>query len=537
MRALFDDTPPDDINGYSPLLHSDGFTWDKDAANRAVGFIEHHCRHTKGELAGKNLILEQWQANFVGTLFGWKRPDGSRRYRKSSIWVPRKNGKTTLLAAIGLLMLCGDGEQGAEIYSAASNRDQATLMHSIACSMVRRDPDLSKVLRVLKSMKRINYEAGDSFYRAIPCEAGSAHGFNPHAILADEVHTWDHHARDFWSALNTGYGARLQPLALSISTAGYDRESLAYELFDYACKVRDGLEDPHFLPVLYFADEDDDWADPETWQKANPNYGVSVSPDFLEAECKQAKELPSRENDFRQLYLNQWTEQETRFIPMDKWHECQGEYPELDKLDCFGGIDLSSTVDLTAFVLVFPLNGSYFVKAWHFIPDYGAKKREDRDRVPYRQWQQQGHIDTTPGERIDYAWVRKAVNEAAKQYNIKSIAFDPYNAHKLVAELEEDGHEMVKFQQTPLNFNSPTKTLEKCILEKTITHDGNPVLTWEASNMAVLTDSNGNIKPSKPKHESASRIDGMVAMLMAIGLAEQEKDTASIYNTRGLIEI
>jgi len=529
---------PRDINGYDPYANTGGCKYDDVAAEHAVTFIQKLCCHTKGKDAGRPLILSDWQADSTRTLFGWKRPDGTRRYREAGIWVPRKNGKTTWLAGIGVYLLAGDGEAGAEVYSAASNKDQASIMHGIACSMVRRSQVLSDAIEVRKSINRLNYPSGDSFYRAIPCEAPSAHGFNPHGILSDEISEWDHNARDFWAALTTGLGSRTQPLTLTISTAGYDRESLAYEQFDYGKKVRDGLiNDPYFLPVMYYAEEDDDWTSVETWKKANPNYGVSVIPAFLEEQCRKAKELPSRENDFRQRHLNQWTEQETRFIQMDRWKLCQGVYPTLDNMPCFGGIDLSSTVDLTAFVLVFPIGGKYYVKAWHFIPEYGAKKREDRDRVPYRLWRDQGHINTTPGERIDYSFVRQVINEAAQDYDIKSIAFDPYNAHKLVAELEDDGHEMVKFQQTALNFNSPTKNLEKHILEGSLVHDDNPVMTWQASNLAVLTDSNGNIKPVKPKHESAARIDGMVAMLMALGLAEQDKNEESVYNSRGLIEL
>ncbi len=533
-----DNKAPKDIAGFDPYLAEGDCKYNPEAANQAVGFIEHHCRHVKGELAGQNIDLEKWQRDIVQTLFGWRRPDGTRRFRESSIWVPRKNGKTTLLAGIGLYMLCGDGEAGAEVYSAASSREQAGLMHSIACMMVKRDPELAGAIQIRKSVKRLNYETSDSFYRAIPCEAGVAHGFNPHAILSDEIHTWDHHAREFWAALNTGFGARTQPLTLSISTAGFDRHSLAYEIFKYAKCVRDGLiDDPYFLPVLYYAEDDEDWTDEAVWAKANPNLNVSVNIDFLRAECKKAKAIPAKENDFRQLYLNQWTEQETRFISMEKWKGQAAEWEPLEGADCFGGLDLSESKDLTAFVLLFPQDNGYLIRSWHWIPEERSRQREEVDKVPYRQWVKQGHVSTTPGPDVDYNYVFDLINEQAQKYNILEIAFDPWNSKDLVRMLIEGGIEMVKFPQSMATFTSPTKALERRIDNGSLWHDANPLLTWEASNLSVRTDPSGNIRPVKPEHKSAARIDGMVALIMALGLAEQKETTGSIYNTRGLIEL
>lgn len=395
-------SPPTDLTGYNPVkTATEGQWYDAEAGNRAVEFIESYCCHVKGHLAGQPLLLEQWQADIIRTMFGWKNEDSTRRYRVSYIEVSRKNGKSILIAAIALYMLFCDGEPGAEIYSAASDRDQAALVFNMSASMIRKCPELDKRSKVLDSVKRIVFE--ESFFRAIPADVSGSHGYNAHAIFADELHAWDRHGHEFWHVLGTSTGARLQPLMVAITTAGYDRHSVCWEQHEYARRVRDGeLDDAAFLPVLYFADEDEDWIDPKVWARANPNLGISISEDYLARECKRAQDSPIYENAFRRLHLCQWTEQDVRWLQMDKWRasstigKTEGEYEawceELRGCECYGGLDLSTSIDLTCLALVFKHDDKIKVMPTFWVPEERIQDRVSRDKVPYDVWLRQGWL-------------------------------------------------------------------------------------------------------------------------------------------------
>jgi phage terminase large subunit-like protein len=505
------------VAGFDPYKFAGDCVYDPDAARRVCDFFETELTHVKGTLGGKPFKLEPWQRAILSNLFGWKRPDGTRRFRECFIFVPRKNGKTTMLAGIVLYMLLCDGEAGAEIYSAAADQEQAALVYQQACGMVNHNPELSSRCQIYKVSKSIVAESTASAYKAISAEAASKHGYNAHAVVVDELHAQPN--RELVDVLQTSMGSRSQPLMLHITTAGFDRLSICYEKYDYAGKVRDGvIEDTSFLPVIYEAGQDADWQDESTWAAANPNLGVSIHWEFLRQECRKARDIAAYENTFRRLYLNQWTEQDVRWLSLDKWDACRQDTPDIDEFPCWGAFDLSSKIDVTSFALVWSLGGGRFAKRnWYWIPEESAHEREKRDRVPYLTWERQGWIEMTPGNVVDYAYIRAKILVLRDQYNFQQIAFDPWNAVQLATELGQDGFEMLEFRQGLASMSNPSKEFEKLIVGQQLEHDGNPVTRWMVSNVAAEIDAAGNIKPSKKK--SREKIDGVVAAIMALGLA------------------
>lgn len=488
------------------------------AADRAVAFIN-NLTHTKGQRwAGKPFNLRPWQEQeIVRPLFGTLREDGLRQYRTCFVMLPRKNGKSELAAAIALYCLIGENEPGGEIYSAAADRDQASIVFNVAAQMVRNDPDLSAVCDIIDSQKRIVYKRTGSFYRAISSEAHSKHGYNASVVLYDEVHAAP--SRELWDVLRTSMGARDQPLLFAITTAGCDKHSLERELFDYAVKVRDGIvPDDTFLPVLYYAPDDADWKEEKVWHNANPALADFRGIDEMRMLCKEAQEIPAAENTFRRLYLCQHTEQDSRWFSMDIWDRCRRDITpeELYGQRCFGGLDLASVGDVAAFVLYFP--DSHAVLPYFWIPRENALQRSRRDGVPYDVWINQGIMEATDGNSIDDAFIRKRINELRQTYDIRHIARDRWNAARITTELMSDGFDVLDFGQGFASMNAPAKRLEKLILDGSLQHFGNQVLRWMASNVTIEQDAAGNIKPSKRR--STEKIDGIVGLVMAIGAAD-----------------
>lgn len=503
-----------------------GYWFDEAAADRAVQFFELCLTHCKGELAGQPLKLSSWQADtIIRPLFGWKRPDGTRRYRTAYIEIPRKAGKTTLAAGIGLYLLTADGEPGAEIYSAAADRDQAAIAFEIAREMVSASPALRK--RVQGFKRSLTFPSAASSYKVLSAEAYTKHGLNAHGIIFDELHAQPN--RDLWDVLTTSTGARRQPLTVAITTAGHDRHSICWQLHEHAIRVRDGVvKDDSFLPVIFAADPADDWKSPETWRKAHPGLGVSVREDYLREECERAQALPSYENTFRRLLLNQWTEQDERWLSLSAWDACQEDTPDLGGCECYAALDLSSTTDITALVLAFPIGGMVHLLPFFWVPRDGISKRTRRDRVPYDVWVKEGLMDATEGAVIDYDVIRQRINVLAERFNIKEIAIDRWNATQLATQLTGDGFQVVAFGQGFASMAAPCQELEKRVLGKTLNHGGNPVMRWMATNVAIETDAAGNMKPSKAK--STERIDGIVAALMALGrLSANHNEVESAY--------
>jgi phage terminase large subunit-like protein len=497
------------------------FWYDEAEAERIVKFFPAHLHHVKGPLAGQPFVLDDWQANeIIRPLFGWKRVvDNTRRYRRVYVEVPRKNGKSTGIAGLGIVLLTADRELGAEVYSAAADRDQAAIVFDVAKSMVEASPSLSK--RIQSFRRSMTVEATGSSYKVLSADAPTKHGLNASAILFDELHAQPN--RELWDVLTTSTGARTQPLVIAITTAGYDRHSICWEQHEYALKVRDGLiEDDTFLPVIYSVSETADWTDPQEWAKANPGLGKSITMEYLEAEAKRASEVPAYQNTFRRLHLNQWTEQATRWIDMAVWE--RNEEPVVEKLlegrECFAGLDLASTTDIAALCLMFPPreDDERWQAFWRFwVPEEGIAKRAQKDRVPYDTWEREGWITSTEGNITDYDVIRRDIGALGTRFNIREIAYDRWNATQLTTQLEGDGFTMVPFGQGFASMAAPTKELLGLLTGDRMAHGENPVAKWMASNVTVRTDPAGNQKPDKGK--STERIDGIVAEIMALGRA------------------
>jgi phage terminase large subunit-like protein len=477
-----------------------------------VRFFEKHLTHAKGELGGKPFLLERWQKDYVRALFA--EVNGRRKVRTSLLAIPRKNGKSTLAAGIALRCLLED-EPGAEVYSCAASRDQARLVFDTARIAVEQSPTLSSLLKVYRNA--IVRESTHATYKSLSAEAGLQHGLSPHAVVFDELHVSN---REMWEVMLSGQGARRNPLTVALTTAGYDRKSVCWEVWKYAENVASGaIKDESFLPMIFAAPIEADWKDEKVWAAANPNLGVSVKLDFLRSECARAIEMPTYENTFRQLYLDQWTEQDQRWLRMDHWAQGNGACPvDLAGRECWAGLDLATTFDTTALVLLFPLDdGKFWVEPHFWIPSENAHQRERRDKVPYLTWQRQGHLKMTDGNVTDFEVVRRDIVNLASKYRIRGIGLDPWGSAHLGQQLQGDGLPMSDFRQGYGSLSGPSKQLENFVVSGKLLHGGHPVLAWQASNVAIQQDSAaGNIKPSKAK--STERIDGIVSLVMAIGL-------------------
>ena len=510
--------------------------YDKDAADYAVMFIESLC-HTKGTWAGKPFELIDWQEQIIRDLFGVLKPNGYRQFNTAYIEIPKKQGKSELAAAVALLLLCGDGEERAEVYGCAADRNQAKIVFDVAVDMVRFCPALSKRVKILESQKKITYLPTNSSYQVLSADVANKHGFNTHGVIFDELHTQPN--RKLFDVMLQGSGdARMQPLYFLITTAGSDTNSICYEVHQKAIDIAEGRKvDPTFYSVIYGASEDEDWTDPKVWKKANPSLGITVGIDKVRAACESARQNPGEENAFRQLRLNQWVKQSVRWMPMDKWDACAFPVSEddLEGRICYGGLDLSSTTDITAFVLVFPPldeEDKYYVLPYFWIPEETLDLRVRRDHVPYDLWERQGMLMTTEGNVVHYGYIEKFIEQLGERFNIREIAFDRWGAVQMVQNLEGMGFTVVPFGQGFKDMSPPTKELMKLVLEERIAHGGHPVLRWMMDNIYIRTDPAGNIKADKEK--STEKIDGAIATIMGLDRAIRcGNDTgASVYDSR-----
>ena len=514
--------------------------YDKARADYAVSFIECLC-HTKGLWAGKPFELIDWQERIIRDLFGSIKGNGYRQFNSAYIEIPKKQGKSELAAAVALLLCCGDGEERAEVYGCAADRQQASIVFDVAADMVRMCPALSKRVKILASQKRIIYYPTNSFYQVLSADAYSKHGFNVSGVIFDELHTQPN--RKLFDVMTKGSGdARTQPLFFFITTAGTDTQSICYETHQKALDILEGRKiDPTFYPVIYGASESEDWTDPEVWKKANPSLGITVGIDKVMAACESARQNPGEENAFRQLRLNQWVKQSIRWMPMEKWDQCAfpADPESLRGRVCYGGLDLSSTTDITAFVLVFPPeyeDDKYQILPYFWVPEDTLDLRVKRDHVPYDVWKKQGYLQTTEGNVIHYGFIEKFIDDLGQKYNIREIAFDRWGAVQMVQNLEEMGFTVVPFGQGFKDMSPPTKELMKLVLEKRIAHGAHPVLRWMMDNIFIRTDPAGNIKADKEK--STEKIDGAVAMIMGLDRALRcGLGSDSVYDSRGLLLI
>lgn len=513
--------------------------FDEAKARQTVEFI--NClKHTKGRWRGQPFALLPWQEQIIRDVFGTVKENGYRQYNTAYVEIPKKNGKSELAAGVALYMTCGDGEWGAEVYGCASDRQQASIVFDVAVDMVDQCPALKKRIKPVMSVKRLVYKPTNSFYQVLSAEAYTKHGLNVHAVIFDELHSQPN--RELFDVMTKGSGdARTQPLFFLITTAGTDRHSVCFEQHQKAEDIILGRKiDPTFYPVIYGADDEADWTSEKVWYEANPSLGHTIDIEKVRNACMSARDNPAEENIFRQLRLNQWVKQSTRWMQMEKWDACGFPVDEKELLgrECYGGLDLSSSIDITAFVLVFPPRDEterYIILPYFWIPEENMNIRVRRDHVPYDVWAKQGMLMTTEGDVIHYGFIENFIDGLGKKFHIREVAFDRWGAVQMVQNLEGLGFLVVPFGQGFKDMSPPSKELMKLALEQKLAHGGHPVLRWMMDNIFVRTDPAGNIKPDKEK--STEKIDGAVATVMALDRAIRNggNDGSSVYDDRGIL--
>jgi phage terminase large subunit-like protein len=521
-----------------PGGHPKGFRFDPAAGDRVIQFLERYCKHHKGEWAGRPLLLEPWQKDQVQQAFGWLRADGTRRFRTCYWEIARKNGKSEIAGGLGLYLTVGDQEPGAEVYSSATKKDQAKIVWDNGAAMVKASPELRRFLKVYRS--NMHCARLGSKFEPLGADSHTLDGLNPHGNIVDELHA--HKDRGVWDVLDTAMGARRQPMTIAITTAGtYDPHAIGWEMHDYACKVlEEVVEDDSFHAFIASAHEGEEtekilrenpdyYFSLEAQQKANPNFGVSVKPDYMARQAAKAKAQPSFANEYLRLHLNVWTQQVTKWLSLTEWNACDpipGTSPDvrtvalerekqLERRVCFGGLDLASKLDLCALVLAFPGEGDLVDLVCRFwLPEATVDKYAQKGRKHYQQWADEGWLTLTPGDVIDYEFIRAEVNALAKRFKLQDLGFDPAGATDLSTRLMGDGIQMVETRQGYLTLSEPSKDLEARVVSGKVRHAGNPILRFCVSNAVINRDSAGNIKPDKSK--AADKIDGVIATVVAL---------------------
>ncbi|HFI0103755.1 TPA: terminase large subunit [Streptococcus suis] len=512
--------------------------YEKAKADRAVTFIN-NLSHTKGKWAGKRFDLLPWQEQIVRDLFGIVKEDGNRQFLTAYIEIPKKNGKSELAAAIALYLLYADNEASAEVYGAACDRNQASIVFDVAKQMVQMSRPLEKRSKIMGATKRIVNYSNAGFYQVLSAETGTKHGLNVSGLVFDEIHAQPN--RHLYDVLTKGSGdAREQPLFFIITTAGTDRNSICYELHTKALDILNGRKkDTSFYPVVYGLSDEDDWNDEANWLKANPSLGHTIGIDRVREAYQQALDNPAEENVFKQLRLNMWTSSSVAWIPEHVYAKGNDpiQYDSLRGRSCYAGLDLSSTSDITAFVLVFPPRfeeENYIVLPFFWLPEDTLELRCRRDHVLYDVWERQGYIKTTEGNVVHYGFIEKFIEDLSEIYHIKEIAYDRWNATQMVQNLEGMGLTMVPFGQGYKDMSPPSKELYKLMMEGKIQHGGHPVLKWMGQNVVMRQDPAGNIKPDKEK--SVEKIDGIVALIMGLDRCiRHQTDEGSVYDERGIL--
>lgn len=512
--------------------------YDEKKADRAVAFIQ-NLKHTKGKWAGKPFLLLPWQEQIIRDLFGIVKEDGNRQFLSAYVEIPKKNGKSELAAAIALYLLYADGEASAEVYGAACDRNQASIVFDVAKQMVGMSNPLNKRSKIMGATKRIINYSNAGFYQVLSAETGTKHGLNVSGLVFDEIHAQPN--RHLYDVLTKGSGdAREQPIFFIITTAGNDKNSICYELHTKALDILNGRkQDTSFYPVVYGLSENEDWNDEENWLKANPSLGHTIGIDRVREAYKQALDNPAEENVFKQLRLNMWTSSTVAWLPEHVFDK--GNQPiDLDSIkgrDCYAGLDLSSTSDITAFVLVFPPRSedeNYIILPYFWLPEDTLDLRCRRDHVLYDVWERQGYIKTTEGNVVHYGFIENFIEHLSTIYHIKEIAYDRWNATQMVQNLEDMGLTLVPFGQGYKDMSPPSKELFKLMMEGKVTHGGHPVLKWMAQNVVMRQDPAGNIKPDKEK--SVEKIDGIVALIMGLDRCiRHQGEGGSVYDDRGIL--
>lgn len=507
-------------------LASGRWEWDLREVRRRLDFFS-MLRHYKGPMAGQPFALDPSQEFIVGSIYGWKREDGTRRFRYAYTEVPRKNGKTTLSGGIGIQEVMS--EKGAEVYSVATKEDQAKLSWRDGRVMIKHAPELAS--RFALRVKEISYEPGESIWRPLGSDSDTLDGLNPSCALFDELHAWPN--RHLWDVMDDGMGARAQPLIWQITTAGFNKQGICYEHRGHVCAIlegKDGYKDDAYFGIIFTVDDQTAWQDEAEWFKANPLLDKGKSLSWMREQCATAMQMQGKQNAFLNKQLNIWTDAEVRWIAAGLWDANGGAVDEsaLVGQRCFGGLDLATNTDIAALVLYFPDSGALVRRYW--IPRDNARERERRDRVPYVQWIREGHLTATDGDVIDYEFIRSEIEALASRFNIVDIGADPYGATQIIQQLTDAGISMVSFRQGMLSMSPACKEFERLLLAKRLRHAGDPVLRWMSGNVVVDTDPAGNIKPNKAK--SREKIDGIVAAVMAVGRATVNEDKTPVYVAR-----
>lgn len=516
-----------------------GLVWDLNAATHAIDFFP-YLQHSKGEWARTAFTLAPWQQFIVGSLFGWKwAATGLRRFREAYIQIARKNGKTCLAAGLLLYLLVVDGEPGAEVYTAATKRDQALLCWSEAARMVKKSADLQEFLRVTRT--RIIYDDQEAFAEALGADDDTMDGTNPSAAVIDEYHA--HKTSGVYDVLMTGLGSRRQPMLIVITTAGMNQSGPCYEKYELCRRMLElggEFDDDGQFAYIAMLDEGDDWTDEANWPKSNPNLDISCKREYLRAQVRKAQRQPSSQNSILVKNFNLWTQQSERWIDIAKWDACgpqpkpvrplPGDDAELLHQPCYLGLDLSSTGDLTSIGILFPRDGGYVARSRFFIPEETLRTHVENDNLPYDAWERDGWVIATPGNVIDLDYIEAYIGQLAAQYDIREIVYDPWRAPQLVDHLRQRGLALVEMPQTLTQFAGPTAEFERLVLKQLIRHDHNPVLRWNVDCTSVKTDPNGNIRPVKPdERKSAKRIDGVIALIMALKRAMTKEEPSVLY--------
>lgn len=504
------------------------YWWEPALANRVCRFIE-LLPHVKGEWArhGKRLELAPWQIFRITTVFGWINREGYRRFKVAYSEIPRKNGKSSETSGVALYLLTADGEPGAEVYSAATTRDQAQITWKDAKQMVDRTPGLKARFGVATSSHTVYVEHTNSVFRPLSRDQGGNHdGLNVHGGMIDELHA--HKTREIFDVIETGTGARQQPLLWLITTAGFNRAGICYEQRAYVTKILEGVvQDESYFGIIYTIDEDDDWADPASWAKANPNWGVSVNPEDIERKARKAMTMASATNNFLTKHLNVWVNADTAWMDLQAWDKCGDPARALDQFEgrkCWVGLDLASKIDVACLMLLFEDDEGWSVFGRYYIPEEAADAGKNQH---YAGWARQGLVTLTPGQVTDFAYIEDDLRDFASRFDIQDVAFDPWQATYLATRMQEEGLPMIEYRQTVANMSEPMKTLEALTLEGKIRHNGDPVLTWMMSNVVAHLDAKDNIYPRKEFPEN--KIDGVVALIMALGRAIRQQEPESQY--------
>lgn len=524
-----------------------GCYFDPESGDRAVKFFHRLLRHSDGEWAGKPFILLDWQREeLVTPLFGWKRKDGTRRYRRGGIWIPKKNGKSTICSGISGYLHLADREPGAEVYSAANDRAQAGIIFKHYRRMVETSPTLFKRIgkdNIVPSTKTIYDPQSGSTFQSLSADAPTKEGLNIHGLIVDEIHAMK--SRTLWDTLIYGGAARRQPLMLSISTAGvYDPTTIGWEQYDYARAIVQGTNDLDwaFFALIYEAEKDADWTDPDVWRQANPSFDQTVKADAFAEECREAQSAPMKQNAFRRYRLNQWVQQMTRWIPLDVWDENwdaarhEPITPEtMAGRRCDGGLDIGSTSDLTAWAKVFeceddPEAWDVLMRFW--IPASSLSDERNKNRHLYQQWVNEGWLDVTPGNVTDLDFIQAAIVEDAQKFDLREMSIDKlFQGQQLMLHLADEGISVFPLGQSPDAQGPATKEFERRWTARKIHHGGNPILRWMADNCEVKEGPNGQLKIVKPEHHNDPRkVDGLAALVGAIDRTSRHITSGSVYD-------